>query len=156
MAKVIATTHNADKTRNATSAIACRHNVAIGFGGAEFNVDGLVSGFSLCNEVGQGKVSIGSSHEVSPVFIEQFFLHTFCHTAEHTDNDSASFASHGCERFKAMNNFLLGIVAHGAGIEEYGISLVNGVARLIAGQFHHRGHYFAVGHIHLATVSFDI
>lgn len=51
---------------------------------------------------------------------------------------------------------MLGIVAHRACVEKYSVGLVQTFARLVAGHFHDRGHHFAVGHIHLAAVCFDI
>ena len=89
------------------------------------------------------------------MMFEQIALHTFCHTAEHTDNQRA-FAAHGMQGFETVINLLLGIVADGTGIEKYGISLVKAVDGLVACHFHHAGHNLGIGHIHLAAVGFDI
>ncbi len=58
------------------------------------------------------------------------------------------------EGFEAVNDFLLGVVAHGAGIEKHGVGFVEGFAGFVAGHLHHAGHDFGVGHVHLAAVGF--
>ena len=90
------------------------------------------------------------------MLVEQPVLYALGHAAQHTDDEFAALAAHGVEGLEAVYDFLLGIVAHRACVEKYGVGLVKTFARLVAGHFHDRGHHFAVGHIHLAAVCFDI
>ena len=55
--------------------------------------------------------------------------------------------------FEPEDNLLFGVVAHGTGVQEYGICLVQGIAQLIASHVHYGGYDLAVCHIHLAAIS---
>ena len=57
------------------------------------------------------------------------------------------------QSFQPVDDFLFGIIPYGTSIQENGIRLIQGFARLVSCHTHHRSHYFAVGHVHLATVS---
>ncbi len=89
------------------------------------------------------------------VVLKKVFLNPLCHATENTDNQSA-LACHGMDGVKSVEDFLLGIVAHAACIEEHGIRLVNTLTHLITGHLHHRGYHLTVCHIHLATVCLNI
>ena len=156
VAEVVAAAQDAYKAGNLRAAESLRDNVAIGLGSGKFNVDGLLPQFGLRHEVGQGEVSVGACHEVCAVVSEQLLLHTLCHAAQYADDEFAPLAAQGVEDFEAVYDFLLGIVAHGAGVEKHGIGIVEAVRRFVARHLHHGGHYLAVCHVHLAAVSFDI
>jgi len=57
---------------------------------------------------------------------------------------------------EAVQNLLLRIVAHRTGVEQHCIGIIHTLARLIARHAHHRSNHFAICHIHLAAVSFNI
>ena len=64
------------------------HHVAVGLGGGELYIDGFLSQFALCHQVGQRQVGVGTRHEVGVVVLEQVVFHPFRHAAEHTDDQS--------------------------------------------------------------------
>ena len=57
---------------------------------------------------------------------------------------------------QAMIDFLLGIIAHRASVQKYGIGLFGTLADLVACHLHDRSHDLRVGHVHLASVCLDI
>ena len=124
MAEVVATTHNANKPRNAATTVAFGYDVAIRLGRAQLNINRLIAHLGLCDEVGQTEISIRTRYEVGAMLIEQSVLHALGHAAQHADNQFAAFTTHGIERLQAVNNLLFRIVAYRASIEEHGISLV--------------------------------
>ena len=88
---------------------------------------------------------------------DEIFLHAFSHTAQHAENQSsAALFPQGIQLSQAMIDFLLGIIAHRAGVQEHGISLFCLVACLIACHLHDAGHHFRIGHVHLAAVGLYI
>ena len=95
----------------------------------------------------------------------QVVLHTLSHAAEYPKNGrkglilflfGATFFLQRIECFEPMIYFVFRILTNTAGIKEDSIGLFLRFAYLVAGHLHHRRHHFAVGHIHLATVGFDI
>ena len=156
VAEIVATAHDAYETAQVAATDALGHDVAIGFREREFGVDGLVTEFGLRHEVGEGEISVGASHEVAVVVVEEALLDALCHTAEHTNDEAATLLAEGVKGFEAVDDFLFGVVAHGAGVEEDGIGLVEVVARFVVCHTHDGGHHFAVGHVHLATVGFYV
>ena len=154
VAEVVAPAGDAHKTGDFRSAEAFGHHVAVGFGEREVDVDGLLSHFGLCHEVGEGEIGVGTGHKVGVVLGQEVIFDAFGHATEHAQDESASFLAQGVEGFEAMNDFLLGIVAHGAGVEKHGVGFVERFAGFVAGHLHHAGHNFGVGHVHLAAVGF--
>ena len=135
MAEIITAAHDADEAPQTGAMQSLRHNVLIGLGCRQFNIDGLVSCLCLGYQVGQRQVGIGACHEVGTVILQQVFLHALGHTAQHTYNQPSS-TFHGVERLQPVVDFLFGIVAHRTGIQEHGISLLNRLTGLIASHLH--------------------
>ena len=67
----------------------------------------------------------------------QFVLYPLGHAAHHAHDEVRTLLAERTERLQAVQDFLLGIVAHGAGIQEYGIGLFRRRGRVIARHFHH-------------------
>ena len=88
------------------------------------------------------------------VLLDELLLGTLSHTAEDTDDDtSALLATNRVIVSDAVEDFLLGIVAHGAGIEEDRISQLGVFGQVEAVHLHDRSHDFAVGYVHLTAIS---
>ena len=130
------------------------HHVAIGLGGGQLDVDGLLPQFGLRHEVGQAQVAVGTRHQVGPVLVEQLVLHALGHAAQHTYNQ-LSLPPQGVQRLQPSVNLLLGIVAHRTGVQQHAVGLVDAVADLVARHLHHAGHHLRVGHVHLAAVGLN-
>ena len=75
----------------------------------------------------------------------------FSHASHHTNDERVPFA-HGMQCLQAVIYFLLGIVAHRAGIKEHGISFIQLFSHLIACHLHDRSNDLAICHIHLTSV----
>ena len=69
VAEIVATTHDAHKPADACTMQALRHHVAIGLGGRQFDIDGLMACLSLRNKVGQRQISIRTSYQVAVVIL---------------------------------------------------------------------------------------
>ena len=115
-----------------------------------------MAGFGLRYQVRQGEVCVGPGHEVGVVVVDEVVLHALGHAAQHAYYQFASAVAHGVEGLEAVDYFLLGVVAHAAGVEEHGVGLANVLAHVVARHLHDRGHNLAVGHVHLAAVGFYI
>ena len=111
----------------------------------------------LCYKVGQREVGVRACHKVGMVVLQEVVLDALCHTAQYAYDEAvlASFAFCG-QGIQAMIDFLFGIVSYRAGVQKYGISLVQRLGRLIASHLHDTGHYLGVGYVHLTAVSLDI
>ena len=71
------------------------------------------------DEIRQVEVAIGADDEVDVVLLDQLPLSALRHTAEDADDDTAALlAADGVIVRDAVEDFLLGIVAHRASIEE--------------------------------------
>ena len=114
----------------------------------------------LCHEVRQGEIGIRPCYEVGMVVVQQLFLHPFRHAAKNPDDEVRSlwlsFLSDGIELLQPMVDFLFRIVAHGTGVEEDGIGLLDTLAGVVACHLHDRGYHLRVGYVHLAAVGFYI
>ena len=111
--------------------------------------------FGLCKEVGQRQIAVRTRHQVGMVLLEQFVFYTLGHAAQYA-HDERALALHGVEGFQSPVYLLLGIVAHRAGVQQHCVGLIDTVAGLVARHLHDAGHYFRVGHIHLAAVGLNI
>ena len=131
-------------------------DVAVGLCGGKLGVDGFVARLGLCHEVRQGEVGVRSGHEVGVVAREQLVLDALGHAAQHADDEVAAAAAQGLERLEAVDDFLLGVVADGARIQENSVGALELRPRLVAGHAHNGGDDFTIGHVHLAAVSFDV
>ena len=132
------------------------HYVAVGFRNGEFDVHGFDAGFGLSNEVGQREISVGTGNKIGMMTFEKFLLYAFSHTAQNAYDETAAFPAQSVEGFKTVYDLLLRIVAHGTGVEEYGIGLIKCFTRFVACHTHDRGHHLAVSNIHLAAVGFYV
>ena len=154
VAEIVATAHDAHKARELAAADPFGHYVAISFARRKLNIHRLMSRFRLRDQVRQTQISVGTGHKVGVVIVEEAFFYAFGHTAQDADNQSAPVLAQRVERVQAVNDALLGIVAHTASIEKYGVSFVEVLRRLVARHFHDARHDLAIGHVHLATICF--
>ena len=120
----------------------------------QFYIDGLVPQFGLGDEVGEREIAVGACHEVDTVLLEQLFADALGHATKHAEDDAPTSALQRMVIVDAGQDFLLGVVAHGAGVEQHGVGVVKIVDGAVAGHHHHAGHDLTVGHVHLAAVGF--
>ena len=82
VAEVVAAAHDAHEAANLMAqANTLGHHVAVGLGGRQINVDGLVPQLGLRHEVGQRHIGVGAGHEVGTILLKQFLLHALSHAA---------------------------------------------------------------------------
>ena len=159
MTEVVAAAHDAHIARDAASGDALRHDVAIGFGGGKFHVDGFLSGLHLRDEVGQSQVGVGTGHEARVMVLDEVVLHALGHAAKNADNQlriALFLLSEGVQLGQSVVNLVFGILAHRTRVQKHGVGLVSRFARLVARHLHHRGNHLRISHVHLAAVGFDI
>ena len=89
------------------------------------------------------------------VVLCQILFRTFGHTSHNPDEKALSFLFQGVQGLQSVPYLLLGVLAYGTGVQEYGIGLIDAPGRLISGHPHNRGNNLAVGHVHLAAVSLN-
>ena len=156
-AEVIAPTHDGDEAREVEPADLQREDILVGLGGGELYVDRLLPALDSADEIRQVEVAIGADDEVHVVLLDQLPLSTLRHTAEDADDDTAALlAADGVIVSDAVENFLLGIVAHRAGIEEDSIGQLRVFGQVKAVHLHDGCDDFAVGDIHLAAIGLYI
>ena len=153
--EVVAPAHDGHEARNVVAADARGHHVAVGLGSRQLYVDGLLAGFGRGNEVGQGEVSIGTRHQVHTVIGDEVILDAFGHTAHYAHQQVRTLLLERLEEVQPVEDFLLGVVADGAGVHKHGIGLVERCGGTVSGHLHDGGNDFTVGHVHLAAVGFD-
>ena len=157
VAKVVAPARNAYEARNMVSAHALGYDIGVCFGRGKLYVYSLLPVLGFGDELRQHEIRIRPGHEVGVVVVEQILLGAFGHAAEHADNKpSLAAAAQGVERFEPVVDFLLGVLAHGTGVEEHGVGIGNVSAHVVIGRLHYGGDHLAVGHVHLAAVCLDI
>ena len=69
MTKIVAASHNTDKTANLSTMQALGNNVAIGLTRAEFDIHCLMARLGLCDQIGQRQVGIRTCHQVGMVVL---------------------------------------------------------------------------------------
>ena len=90
------------------------------------------------------------------MLIDERILHAFSHAAYYAYNQAlGAFALKGVQLIEARENFLFGVVANRASVDENGVGIVERLAHAVACHFHHRSHHLAVGNVHLAAISLD-
>ena len=106
-------------------------------------------------QIGQVEVRIGTSHQIDTVLGNELLAHPLGHAAQHPYHQMLVMLAQRLEVGQTREHLLLGIVANGAGIDENGIGILDIIAQGVTSHLHDRSHHLAVGHIHLATISFD-
>ena len=89
------------------------------------------------------------------MIFDQIILNALSHTTHYTDNHLVSLLLHGIKSLKTVENLLFSIIANRAGVEQYGIRLINRLTGFVICHFHDRRNDLTVCHIHLAAVSFN-
>ncbi len=106
-----------DKSAYACRADSRRHDVAVGFGGAQFYVYRLFAGFCRRKQGRQVEIGVGASHEVHAVVLDELALQTLRHASYHAyDEASGALAAQRGEILQARHDFLLRVVANGTGV----------------------------------------
>ena len=129
-----------------------RHHVAVGLRHRQLRVNGLLPLLAGRYEVRQREIGVRTRHEVGMMVSDERVLHALGHAPQHSEDAVSAVHVLAVQRLKAVIYLLLGIVAHGAGIEKHRIGTVNVVCQFIASHLHDACHHFAVGYIHLAAV----
>ena len=154
VAEIVASAHDGYESAYMVSADTFRDDVAVGLGGGEFHIHRLVSGLHLGHQVGKRKVGIGTTYHINVMVLRKVLFGSLGHTAHNADEKPFFLLFHGVQRLQAVPYLLFGVLADGAGVQEYGIGLVNAVGGLIACHTHNRCNDLTVGYIHLAAVGF--
>ena len=68
----------------------------------------------------QFHVGIGASHKVNVVVSDELVFCSFCHTAQYADDEFATVSPTCIKGTESVYDFLLGIVAYRACVDEYG------------------------------------
>ena len=91
------------------------------------------------------------------MLVDECIFHALCHATYNAHNQAfAAAALQRVQLVEARENLLLGVVANRAGVDEDCIGFVEVLGYVVACHFHHRSHNFAVCHVHLAAVGFDV
>ena len=112
MAEVVAASHDAHEATHASCTDSLRNYVAVGFGGREFDVAGVLSVLALRYHVGQVEVGVGSAHKVGVVVVDKVLAHALCHTSQHTDNELSTLLLFGVQSLKSSIYLVLGILSY--------------------------------------------
>ena len=89
--------------------------------------------------------------------INQFLPTALRHATEKTEHDiGAVLADVAGNVLHLVDGFLLGVVAHAAGVEEHDVCDVLGSRECVALRHELRGNGLTVALVHLATVGFDV
>ena len=154
MAEVVATTHDAYETAHSVATDALRHDVTVGLGLREFDVDGIGTHLALRNHIRQVEIAVGSTNQVGIVVLDEVIL---TRSAIQPNTPRITFLPFFCSawRVSSMVNLVFCILADTAGVQEDGISLFFFLTNLVACHLHHRGNYLTVCHVHLAAISFN-
>ena len=131
-------------------------DLAVSLGRGKLDVDGLLALLGCGNEVGKVHVGIRAGDEVHVVLVEELLLDALGHAAEDADDEALLVLPQGMEILEAAVDFLLGVVADGASVDEDGVGIGDDVRHFVAGHLHDGGDDFAVGDVHLAAVGFDV
>ena len=152
VAEVVAASHDAHEAAHASCTDSLRNYVAVGFGGREFDIAGVLSVLALRYHVGQVEIRVGSAHEVGVVVVDKVLAHALSHTSQHAENELSTLLLFGMQRLEASIYLVLSILSDGASVEEYGVGAVLVVAEFVACHLHNGCYHFRVGHVHLAAV----
>ncbi len=112
----------------------------------------------LGDEGREVEVVVRTGDYVDTVAVDERLARPFGHTSNYAYQQTRSApacVAYGGKLMQTVGDFLLGIVAYRARVEQDGVCLVKVFGKGVAGHVQYRGHYLAVGHIHLATVCFD-
>lgn len=156
-AEIVAAAHDAHETAHSVACDSQGDDVAVCLRAAEFDVDCLFACFGGGDEIRQVEVGVGTRHEIYAVVVDKVVFDALRHASDDPHNRAAwaAFAFQRGEELQSAEDFLLGVVAYGASVQEYGVGLFDVVGRGVARHFHHCGHHLAVGHIHLAAVGLN-
>ena len=107
--------------------------------------------------VGQVAVGVGADDERHVVLLlHQLVFQPLGHATQYAYLDPGVLALQGAELAQAFAYALLGIVADGAGVDEYVVGGIDVLHYLIVGFEEYGPHNFAVGKVHLAPVGFYV
>ena len=152
MAEIVAATHNAYEAAHLAVSDALRHDVAVGLGGRQLNVHGVVAVLTLCHHVGEVEVRVGTAHQVGMMVVDEVLAHALCHAAQDAQDDVAALLLLCVQSLQTAVYLVLRVFANGACVEEDGVGLCLVFAQFVTGHLHDRGHHLRVGHVHLAAV----
>ena len=66
-----------------------------------------------------------------------------------------AFLTQRMEELQSVEDLLFGVVSDRTSVHEYSVGFFQSFACRITCHLHDRGNNFAVGHVHLASISFD-
>src|SRR5690606_19507167 len=158
-AHVVAPAHDRDECRDPVRIVPDGRDVRICLLPGKLYVHrGLAGFFSFVEEPGQISISIGPDDEIDELFlVQQLRAQPLGHTAQHTEPKArivlALLSAHLPE---PATDFLLGILADGAGIEQHDVGLPRIIRKAVTILLKHRGADFRIGYVHLASVRLQI
>ena len=139
-AEIVASAHDADESRHSVRAYSHGNHVAVSLGGAEFYADGGMSGLHRLEKRREVEIGIGAGHEVNAVVGHKVFPDPLGHASYHADYQAGkvtgTFAAQRVEKRKPREDFLLGIVADRAGVEQHGVGIFGAFGHFVTGHAH--------------------
>ena len=136
-AEVVTATHDGHKSGDMIAADTRGNHVPIGFGGGKLHVDCFLTGFYGGNQVGQSQVGIRAYYEVDMMIRYQIILHPFGHTSQYAYNQVFLLFLQLVEKFQAVQNLLLRIVADGTGVHKHGVGFFKRFGYGVPRHLHH-------------------
>ncbi len=118
---------------------------------------GRAGGAQVVEVAGHGVELLGADDEVEVgQAVEQLGAAVLCHATEDTEHElGAAALAHG-DVLGLGERFLLGEVAHGAGVEQEDVAVVLVVDEAVAAGAQHRRDGLAVALVHLAAVGLQV
>ena len=133
-----------------------RNYLTIGFCSRKLHINSFLPRFHRSDQIGQSEIGIRSYDKIYMMVLDQIIFYTFCHAAQHTDNQIPTFVFlHRMEKLQTVQNLLFCIVANRTGIHKYSVRFIQCFAYMVACHLHNRSNHFTISNIHLASVGFN-
>ena len=123
--------------------------------GAEFSFAHPFPALGLVDQLVQVAIGIRSDHQVHPGhLLEQPRPEPLSHAADDAQHIPRALVP--LQLTHPPDHPLLGVIPHGAGIEQHDIGLGRILGPHVAGAAHDAEHQLGISHVHLATVGLEV
>ena len=154
---VLASTHNADVCCYAVGVVTDGDNVVIGLAVAEKSFGKAIALLDTREHRWELTVGIRTDDEADIIlFGHELVFQSLSHTAEDADFDPGAITLEGTKLTETLADSLLSIVTDGTGIDENIVAKVDVLYLLVTLAREDGSDNFAVGKVHLATISLYI
>ena len=104
---------------------------------------------------GEVAVAVGPDHQVHPGhLLQQRGAQALRHAADHAEDAAGPLVA--LQLAHPPDHPLLGVVAHGAGVDQHDVGVRRLLGPHVALPAEHPEHELGVGHVHLAAVGLDV